>query len=293
MRLVSDYMRDDTLRHALNELTRATFCFDFESWVTNGYFEGDYIPYSFLENGKIISNVSVNRMHFMKNGEEKHYIQLGTVMTAMEFRNQGLAAKLMKHVMDLYQDKCDGIYLFANLSALDFYRKLGFEERTQSRYSLKADEHRWLQQGEAGFEKVDPSDTKIKAHYLEMVRQSVPFGAFDQVNRFGLQLFYTAGLENAYYSKRLDSFAFIEQEEDTMVLQSVITKNAYSLKDILKEIKHEGKALQLGFVPANEEANMFENTPYAGEEEYRLFCMGNILEDIETEQLFFPLFSHA
>lgn len=50
MELVSDYMRDDTLRHALNELTRKTFCFDFESWVMGGYFEGDYIPYSFMEN---------------------------------------------------------------------------------------------------------------------------------------------------------------------------------------------------------------------------------------------------
>ena len=48
MELVSDYMREDTMRHALNELTRKTFFFDFEDWVTGGYFEGDYIPYSFI-----------------------------------------------------------------------------------------------------------------------------------------------------------------------------------------------------------------------------------------------------
>ena len=41
MKLVSDYMREDTMRHALNELTRKTFFFDFEDWVTGGYFEGD------------------------------------------------------------------------------------------------------------------------------------------------------------------------------------------------------------------------------------------------------------
>lgn len=61
MELVSNYMRDDALRHALNDLTKKTFGFDFEDWVTGGYFEGDYIPYSFIENGKIISNVSANR----------------------------------------------------------------------------------------------------------------------------------------------------------------------------------------------------------------------------------------
>ena len=54
MHLVSNYMRDDALRHALNDLTKKTFGFDFESWVTGGYFEGDYIPFSFIEDGKII-----------------------------------------------------------------------------------------------------------------------------------------------------------------------------------------------------------------------------------------------
>ena len=34
MELVSNYMRDDTLRHALNDLTKKTFGFDFEGWVT-------------------------------------------------------------------------------------------------------------------------------------------------------------------------------------------------------------------------------------------------------------------
>ena len=46
MQLVSNYMRDDALRHALNDLTKKTFGFDFESWVTGGYFEGDYIPFN-------------------------------------------------------------------------------------------------------------------------------------------------------------------------------------------------------------------------------------------------------
>lgn len=60
MELISNYMRDDAYRHMLNDLTGNIFGFDFESWVTQGYFEGDYIPYSFMDEGRIISNVSVN-----------------------------------------------------------------------------------------------------------------------------------------------------------------------------------------------------------------------------------------
>ena len=126
MELISNYMNDDTYRHMLNELTRKTFGFDFESWVTQGYFEGDYIPYSFINEGRIISNVSVNRMKFTQNGTMKYYIQLGTVMTDENYRKQGLASKLIKHVIEEYEQEYDGIYLFANLNALEFYQKMNF-----------------------------------------------------------------------------------------------------------------------------------------------------------------------
>ena len=54
MQLISDYMRDERSLRMLNELTRKTFGFDFDGWVKGGYFEGDYIPYSLVEDGKMI-----------------------------------------------------------------------------------------------------------------------------------------------------------------------------------------------------------------------------------------------
>ena len=41
MQLISDYMLDENSRHMLNDLTTKVFGFDFEGWVTGGYFEGD------------------------------------------------------------------------------------------------------------------------------------------------------------------------------------------------------------------------------------------------------------
>ena len=73
MELISNYMTDDSSRSMLNELTRKTFGFDFEGWVKDGYFEGDYLPYSFVEDGRLISNVSANKMHFLQRGIEKNY----------------------------------------------------------------------------------------------------------------------------------------------------------------------------------------------------------------------------
>ena len=103
MELVFDYMKNDTLRHQLNALTQKIYGFDFESWMAGGYFEGDYIPYSLMQDGRILANVSVNRMHFIQNGIPKYYIQLGTVMTDEAFRKRGLAGRLMEYVLKEYE----------------------------------------------------------------------------------------------------------------------------------------------------------------------------------------------
>lgn len=299
MRLVKDYMNNDTMRHALNELTEKTFGFNFEGWVTNGYFEGDYIPYSFEEDGKIICNVSANRMHFIQNGVKKFYIQIGTVMTAEEHRNQGLARKLMEHVLEEYEDKCDGIYLFGDLSALDFYRKLGFVERMQYRYRLKDNvitdiqERNLTEENSNGFVKLDSADEKSKEAYCEAVRNSVANGAFEQENKYGLQMFYTSNLENVYYAKDIDYFAIIEQDGDTITLHSVISKKSISLEKVISEINVSYKELKLGFTPREYETDLFEAAPFDGGDDYRLFCRGTRLESIEKEKLYFPTFSHA
>ena len=199
MELISNYMRDDDLRHALNDLTQKTFCFNFEGWVTGGYFEGDYIPYSFIENGKILANVSANRMQFMQNGVVKNYIQLGTVMTDEAYRRQGLAGKLIKHVVETYEKDCDGIYLFGNLEALGFYRKMGFREGLQ--YSCSVKKEYLPDTATPGFSAVDPEDRSMKEKYMDAVRNSAVNSSFEQINKFGLQLFYTSSLEGIFYER--------------------------------------------------------------------------------------------
>lgn len=202
MELVSNYMCDDTLRHALNELTRKTFGFDFESWVTGGYFEGDYIPYSFIEDGKIVSNVSVNRMTFLQNGVERNYIQLGTVMTDAAYRKQGLARKLLEHVVNQYKDSCDGFYLFANLGAVDFYDRCGFSKINEYGYSVKEEFCSSGSEGER-FLPVNPADVQMKQKYMDM--------------------------ENVSYAKDIDCFIVTEQEGDTLFLQSIVCANQVTL----------------------------------------------------------------
>ncbi|MCI6920368.1 MAG: GNAT family N-acetyltransferase [Lachnospiraceae bacterium] len=292
MELVSDYMRDDTLRHALNDLTRKTFGFDFEDWVTGGYFEGDYIPYSFIENGKIISNVSANRMTFLQNGIDRNYIQIGTVMTDEAYRRHGLAKKLMEHVVKQYKDSCDGFYLFANPDAVDFYNRCGFSKETEYRYSVKNEFCMRKSAGEI-FMPVNTADEQMKQKYMDMVRRSAVNSSLEQLNKFGLQMFYSADMENVYYAKDMDCFIVAEMEENTLLLQSVICENHVTLLDVLQRVKGEYHNCQLGFTPALKDMDICVAEQYDGADDYRLFYLGEQLKSIENEKLYFPELSHA
>lgn len=292
MELVSDYMRDDTLRHALNELAKKTFWIDFEDWVTGGYFEGDYIPYSFMENGKIISNVSANRMTFLQNGVERNYIQIGTVMTDENYRRQGLAKKLIDHVIEQYKDNCDGFYLFANLEALEFYDQCGFSRVTEYRYEVKEEFCKRRSEGER-FMPVNTADGQMKQKYMDMIRHSAVNSSMEQINKFGLQMFYTADMEKVYYAKDLDCFIVAETEEDILLLQSIICENQVALSDVLCRMSGEYHECRLGFTPTLKDIDMCIAEKYDGAEDYRLFYVGEQLKSIEEEKLYFPEFSHA
>ena len=289
MELITDYMRDDASRHMLNALTQKTFGFDFEHWVTNGYFEGDYIPYSFVQDSEIIANVSANRMQFMENGVTKNYIQLGTVMTDERFRKQGLAARLMKHVLSEYEGACDGIYLFGNLGALGFYEKLGFQTMNEYRYFVKK-ECLAFEKAEERFLPIGEMETEIKEKYMKMVRNGAVQSSFEQINRFGLQMFYTCWFDNVYYAKDIDCFVVLDLDERA-ALQSVICEKKVPLKEVLRRL--DSSELQLGYTPAAEDRELCVSEKYDGADDYRLFYRGEALRAIEREQLYFPELSHA
>ncbi|MDD7735831.1 MAG: GNAT family N-acetyltransferase [Bacilli bacterium] len=298
MKLITNYMKEDSLRHKLNKLTQEVFCFDFEDWVKNNYFEGEYIPFSYLADEEIASNVSVNLMKFSLLNEEINLIQIGTVMTKNGFRHQNLASSLMKMVIDTYKNQCDGIYLFGDLKAQGFYEKLGFKKINQYSYYLKEKYVKLIQNqtkynNNQLFIEIDKSDKKLINKYLDYVKNGILYGSFEQINRFGLQMFYTQYFNNIYYSLELDTFIVLEKEGELLIVQSVICNKYIPFLEIISRINIPFNSLQLGFTPRIEEEKFFDAKLYDGGEDYRLFYIGDKLIDIENKKLFFPILSHA
>lgn len=293
--LIEDYFSDDIKREKLNSLTREIYGFDFTDWYDSGYYTGEYIPYSIEMGEKIISNASANIMKFaMINSDgrfmERTYIQIGTVMTAPKYRRMGFAGKLVTEIIKDYRDKCDGIYLFGNLSALDFYSELGFWKSMQYRVIVKKDAV--IKKYKPDFIKIE-NDKGKRLKYSAMVKSAVCNSAFEQTNKFGLQMFHTGVFQNIYYSESLNCFVSYECTEKTLYLNSVISDKDISVADVLAKIPTEREKIIVGFTPKENDLNMFELEEFDGADDYRLFCMGNTLKEIEENKLYFPQYSHA
>ena len=87
------------LRESFMDLAIKTFHLDFHSWYQNGFWKDRYIPYAVTDGKTVAANVSVNVMDMVWDGAKRRYIQLGTVMTAPEYRGKGFSRRLMEEVL--------------------------------------------------------------------------------------------------------------------------------------------------------------------------------------------------
>lgn len=311
MRLIRDYMQDAAARAALGALTQAAFGFDFEAWAARGFCaRGAYVPYSFEEEGRILSNVSVNRMEFCLNGEKRRWLQLGTVATREDMRGRGLARRLVEIALADSMDGCDGVYLFANPEAAGFYEKCGFTRGIEYRSFPRAEAYlntdaRLSSMRERGdscaearldtgarFVPVNPGDGRALAAYQRAVRETKPYAALWQENGFGLAMFYTMNAENAYYCPALDAHAVVEDGS----LNAVFARNMPLLRAVLAALaasENVETPTVIGFTPRPEDADACVREPWDGGDDYRLYGRGRVLEEIAANRLCFPALSHA
>lgn len=283
---ISDYRDDRELRTSFEELAKRTFGIDFEEWYQQGYWGEAYRPYSLMDGRKIISNVSVNKMPFTLCGQRKLFLQLGTVMTDTDYRGQGLNRKLLERVMEEYKNTCDGIYLFANDSVLDYYPKFGFQKAVEYRYSKTV---RNTGSREAV---IWPLSRREDYDSVEkIIRRAVKSSLFE-MNNIGLTMFYlTYFMKNSlYYIRSLNTYVIAEEEAGVLFLHQVISEEEVELEEVIGAFGDGIKKVVLGFVP--QAPGSFERDVLK-EEDTTLFIFGDGWNEFKREGLRFPALSHA
>ena len=280
---------NDTIRKSFDKLSQKTFGLSFEDWYNDGYWTDAYIPYVLLNNNQVVSNVSVNIMNLDYLGTQKNYIQLGTVMTDIPYRNQGLSKYLMNVVLTEFSKKSDEVYLFANDSVLDFYPKFGFQ---------KAEEHQYI--CNVNFEptkkaqKLNMSNLKHINLLRKMAVNKNPYSKFQMIENDGLLMFYCSKFmrDNVYYTEEYSTIIIADITDDVVVCYDVFCENNdIPLQNILSSIiAKKGTKIQFGFTPL--ETNDYDLRLFK-EEGTTLFMLNKKENLFTANDLMFPLLSHA
>ncbi|MDO4296943.1 MAG: GNAT family N-acetyltransferase [Lachnospiraceae bacterium] len=287
--VIKNYRRDDRLRASFNELAQKTFQIEFEDWYQNGYWSDKYNPYSIVIDGKIAANVSVSRMDFILDGYTKHYLQLGTVMTAEPYRRQGLIRRIMEEIERDYSQGIDGIFLFANDSVLDFYPKFGFRRAKEYQYAKE------VSVTEAKRIVQVPMREKKDWDILERaVRSSVPCGSFEMTGNSELIMFYVTKFmqDQVFYDRQQDAYVIAEQEADELVICNVFSPREVNLDELIGAFGRENKKVRFGFTPKAADAAGCTVSELK-EQDTTLFVKGRGFSGFEERKLMIPVLAHT
>ena len=249
--LVSNYRNNESLKESFNSLAMKTFKLDFRGWYDKGYWNDKYIPYSFVDKGKVIANASVSKMSVIINGETYKAIQVGTVMTDENYRNQGLAKQLMQHILREHENRCDFIYLFANETVLDFYPRFGFTRLHESEFSIDLAKSSIQMNTEA---KVKQLTIENDLALLEQFAKNryVNSRVLDvEQNESLLQFYFTLVFHEAlFYVEDLETIILMEEEEDILRIFDIISLQAPNVEAVIASIvKQTTKKVVFSFTP--------------------------------------------
>jgi len=286
LQIIKHYRNDAALRRSFNALAEATFGLNFENWYRMGFWGDTYEPYSVLEDGKIVANVSLNRTDMIIGGQRRRFYQLGTVMTAPEYRNRGYIRAIMAEIEKDIADG-DGVYLFANDSVVEFYPKFGFVPGREYGYSKSVS-----QSGENRMQQVIMDGDETIRRLREAMEQNTFETACRMVDNNGLIFFYAAQFlrECVYYSRELDTWAIGELEEGELLLHDVFSSGAVTLDAVIAAFGSEVKTVTLGFAPKDTAGWTCEEYR---EEDCSFFVRGEAFREFAERKLRIPTLSHA
>ncbi|OCL25715.1 hypothetical protein U472_15420 [Orenia metallireducens] len=290
LELVYDYKNNDLLRKSFNELCMQVFGISFERWYQKGLWKDNYICYSYKDGDQIIANVSVTKMKLKTAKGVRKLLQIGTVMTAENYREQGLARKLMDYVTKKYEDEYEAFYLFANQSVVDFYPKFGYKEVDRLQFFTKEKVESDLTYNFRKLDMNDNDDLRILAKIAEnRIATSNKF--FFEANE---EILYWYCLEifkdNIYYNKDEELIVLYALAGDVLNIYDVISTKAINYKKILASIQEDAvKETVFHFNLEVEDLSIQSRGFDALKEDDHMFIKGKL----NMEGLTYPITSHT
>ena len=284
--IIKNYRRCDALRTSFNALAEKAFGLNFEGWYQNGFWGDNYTPYSVVENGKVVANVSLNRTDMTIDGTRRTLYQLGTVMTDETYRGRGYIRAIMAEI-EKDTANADGIYLFGNDSVRAFYPKFGFTEGTEYLYTKAV-----CQGGACTLTQIKMDNPAAWSRLQSTMENNAFPTACRMEDNPGLIFFYSSQFmqDCAYFDEATGAFVIAEMEAGNLTLHNVFSPQPLSLDEVIARFGGGVASVTLGFAPQNPIG--WECQPYH-EEDCTFFVKGRAFDDFASRKLRIPSLSHA
>lgn len=288
--LIYDYKDNNQLRLSFNQLAKSTFGIDFEDYYQSGFWNNQYICHSYIDDGRVVANVSASFLDLILNGRKISAVQIGTVMTHPEYRGQGLAANLMKFVLEKYQSEKELYLLFANKTVLEFYPKFGFKPVKQNLFMKNIGIVR------ANIDRPRKLEINKQADLSLVLRLSSERKPISSILGVGnvqyLLLFYWMYVfqNDFYYLNEIDAIVIFQTRGEEIHLYDVILKEDISITDIIARIATDNvKRVIFHFTPDFKDLEA-ETLPYDDSND-KFFVKTELVKI--PENLIFPAIAHA
>ncbi len=286
MEIRTNYRNDTALRESMCALANKVFGIDLARWYDNGFWQDDYIPYSVIEDGKVVANVSVNICNMKWKTRVHHLAQLGTVMTDPDYRERGYGRLLMEKVVADCDRMYEGTYLYAEEHMGSYYGKFGFERKNEYRCRKKVNITNKLT-----VEKVPMRSKEDWSKMVDIIQRKQQYGTHIMVNNPGLFMFYLTGpmSESVYYIPSSETYVIAGREGDCLNVYAIFSDERASLGEVISSFGSEVKNVILSLTPENNTG--FEQKKVEDSESV-LFARGPVFDD-SGDRFVFPEISRA
>ena len=287
-RLVTDVRDNPAARRAFWNLARTVFGIDFERWYRMGGWTGTYQPYLLMQGDRAVANLSVTPFRSVVAGDCRQNLQIGTVMTDPAYRLRGLAGWLMRHLLEVWRDTCDLIFLFANDRAVGFYPPFGFvpAEETESYCPLPAAGPKTKARP------VSAEDPRVRTHFIEAVKHAAVRAEMSAGGQADIVLFHALEdlRENLYYLPEWDAYLMASVEGDRVRLIDLFCERELPFAWAARSVAPDANELVLGFTPIDRTGFLQRKVH---REDDHLFLYGRDRSMFEKRGLMVPLTCHT
>ncbi len=243
MKITTNYYSNPEYEAMYDDLIKETFGFSFAPWFERKLWDERYESYSIIENGRMLSNISIFKTNLLVVGKPVRAHQYGAVATRKSWRGKGLSRVIMEHINSLYPDV--PAFLSANPSVLDFYPRFGFRRVTEYRPALDAK----IDNPTAPIIMLKPDDEAVQSAIQNRTAYS---SLVDSVNTQSVQMFhllleYTDAI---YHLPKSDVVVVAEQTDEKLFVADVISDKPLKWSDIAAELPFVGvQRIEFGFCP--------------------------------------------